>query len=397
MMFFLVAFSLLSMFIGYVWWRLILPAGLSGVSYIMSIVIFSVILFLPFVSIFLRLSGYQNKAVFALTWLTFLLLGFITMLFLFLVLRDVLLLVVILAVKTIQILRLIPASSPVSQLLFDHSRRQFLIHSLNILLTSLCGFLTLWGLIKACSAPKVEEVTIPINNLDETFDGFRIVQISDIHIGSTISRKQFQRIIDITQSLKGDLIALTGDLADGRVSTLVNHVAPLGTLHAPYGKFFVTGNHEYYSGVDSWVKHLRELGYDVLLNSHRQITKNGASIIIAGVTDYQGGHFQKEHISSPSKAKAGADDSIPSILLAHQPLSIDAAAKAGFDLVLSGHTHGGQYFPWNYFVSIQQPYVQGLHKYDNTYIYVNRGSAFWGPPLRGGVPAEITVLTLRKK
>jgi hypothetical protein len=203
-------------------------------------------------------------------------------------------------------------------------------------------------------------------------------------------------IVEQLLDLQGDLIAFTGDLVDGSVPWLRDDVAPLRELEGQYGKFFITGNHEYYSGVEPWVKEATNLGFDVLLNEHRIIQRGESRIVLAGVTDYSGGDFIASHRSDPSKALEGAPEGLVRILLAHQPRSIHAAVKARVDLQISGHTHGGQFFPWNHLATLNQPYIKGLHKHESVWIYVSRGTGYWGPPLRLGIPPEITVITLRK-
>ncbi len=397
MVFFIFAVSVLSMVISYVWWRLVIPAGLSGPLYISSIIFAIILLALPFVSVFLRFAGHQNILIYCLTWLTFVLLGMVTMLFLFIAARDLLLLTGMLSGKLISVIygeRPLPG---VVASMLGLVRNGGLVRMSNLALIIITGFMIAWGLFTASRGPKVEEIEIGINNLGSAFDGFRIVQISDLHAGSTITLKQFKRILTMTQELEGDMIALTGDVADGKPSSLPAYIEALKVLDAPFGKYFVTGNHEYYSGVDKWIAAMKGVGFEVLLNSHQVIEKNDNHLVIAGVSDYEGGHLRHGHDSDPHAALAGAPENTPSILLAHQPLSIHEAEKAGFDLVLSGHTHGGQYLPWNLFVGMQQPYVKGLHMQNGTAIYINRGSGYWGPPLRGGVPGEITVITLRSK
>ncbi|MFT3736800.1 MAG: hypothetical protein QM776_17615 [Rhodocyclaceae bacterium] len=181
---------------------------------------------------------------------------------------------------------------------------------------------------------------------------------------------------------------------DGRVSDLREHVSPLATLQARHGSYFVTGNHEYYSGAHEWIAELRRLGLRVLLNEHVQLDHDGAGIVLAGVTDYSAGAFDPAHRSDARAAIAGAPADVPRILLAHQPRSANAAAAAGFDLQLSGHTHGGQFWPWNLFVPLQQPFTAGLHRLQDLWIYVSRGTGYWGPPKRFGAPSEITCLRL---
>jgi predicted MPP superfamily phosphohydrolase len=190
------------------------------------------------------------------------------------------------------------------------------------------------------------------------------------------------------------MVAVTGDLVDGSVAQLRSHVAPLRDLTSRHGTYFVTGNHEYYSGVTAWVSELRRLGINVLLNEHVVLQHNDDSLVIAGVTDYSGHHFDESHRSDAAAAVASAPNGVVRILLAHQPRSAAGALQAGFDLQLSGHTHGGQFWPWNFFVRLQQPFTAGLHRLQSLWVYTSRGTGYWGPPKRFGAPSEITYLRL---
>jgi uncharacterized protein len=255
--------------------------------------------------------------------------------------------------------------------------------------------ITLLGFLNARRTARVVTVRIPLRGLPPALDGFTIAQISDIHVGPTIKHRYLERIVESVNRLKPDLVAITGDLVDGSVAELASQVEPLRRLVSKYGSFFVTGNHEYYSGVDAWVAELRRLGIRVLHNEHVVIERNGAKLVIAGVPDFGGGHFHESHRSDPQQALAGAPaDAAARILLAHQPRSAPAAARAGFDLQLSGHTHGGQFLPWNFLVKLQQPFTAGLHKVEQLWVYVSRGTGYWGPPKRFGAPSEITQLEL---
>ncbi len=181
--------------------------------------------------------------------------------------------------------------------------------------------------------------------------------------------------------LQADLIAVTGDLVDGSVPDLAPHIAPLGRLRARHGAFLVTGNHEYYSGEGPWTAEFRRLGLQVLLNEHVMVQHGGAPVVVAGVTDYSSQHFNPEQRSDPVAALAGApDNAAAKILLAHQPRSAAAASSAGFDLQLSGHTHGGQFWPWTAFVRFQQPFTAGLHRLNHLWVYISRGTGHWRPP-----------------
>lgn len=253
-----------------------------------------------------------------------------------------------------------------------------------------------YGYYQARRTPAVRRVEVPIANLPPALVGLRIVQISDLHIGPTIKAPFVERVVARVNELQPDLIAFTGDLADGTVQRLAPHTAALAKLSAPLGIYFCTGNHEYYSGVESWTEHARRLGFDVLINEGRQIDCRGGRIALAGATDFSTGETVPSHASDPAKALAPSDGADVRILLAHQPRSIEAASQADCHLQLSGHTHGGQFIPWKYAIRLQQPYVAGLHKFRNTWIYVHRGTGYWGPPLRLGAPSEIALLTLSR-
>jgi predicted MPP superfamily phosphohydrolase len=254
---------------------------------------------------------------------------------------------------------------------------------------------TLVGLVNARRVASVVDVDVPIAGLPPQLAGYTIVQISDIHVGPTIKRRYLDAIVDRVNSLQPDAIAVTGDVIDGSVARLSEHTAPLARLSAKDGKFLVTGNHEYYSGAEPWIAEFRRLGLTVLMNEHVLRERAGARFMIAGVADYTAHHFHESHRSDPQRAGAGAPGGLAvRILLAHQPRSAEAAANAGFHLQLSGHTHGGQFFPWNLFVPMQQPYTAGLHRLRQLWVYTSRGTGYWGPPKRFGAPSEITRLRL---
>lgn len=259
----------------------------------------------------------------------------------------------------------------------------------------LAVLVTLFGIYSARRRAPVKNVDVPIDNLPAALHGFTIVQISDIHVGPTIKREYVEKIVAAVNALKPDLIAVTGDVVDGSVPHLAAHTRPLSDLKARHGAFLVTGNHEYYAGADKWIAEFRRLGLTVLLNEHVVVEHDGERAVVAGVTDYGAGSFDPAHKSDPAKAMLGAPSDIMfRLLLAHQPRSAPAASKAGFTLQLSGHTHGGQFLPWNFFVRLQQPFVAGLEKLNDLWVYTSRGTGYWGPPIRIAAPSEITRLRL---
>lgn len=260
---------------------------------------------------------------------------------------------------------------------------------------ALAVLMTVIGFLNARRVAAVVDVDVPIAGLPQALHGFTIAQISDIHVGPTIKHGYLDAIVDAVNALDADLIAVTGDLVDGSVRRLAEHTAPLARLKARHGAYFVTGNHDYYSNAHEWIPEVRRLGLRVLINEHVVLRHAEASLLLAGVTDYTAHHFDESHRSDPHRALSGAPDDVAvKVLLAHQPRSAEAAADAGFDLQLSGHTHGGQFFPWNFFVPMQQPYVAGLNRLRALWVYTSRGTGYWGPPKRFGAPSEITRVRL---
>lgn len=250
------------------------------------------------------------------------------------------------------------------------------------------------GLTSALAPVAVSRVRVAIDRLTNAKSGYRIVQISDVHVGPTIGRDFIEAVVARINSLEPDLVAITGDLVDGSVAELAEHVAPLAKIRAKDGVFFVTGNHEYYSGADEWIAHLSTLGIRVLRNEHVRIGGDDGFDLV-GIDDASSHGFGGGHGADLKKALAGRDESRACVLLAHQPKGIDLADTLGVDLQLSGHTHGGQMVPWNFLVRLQQPFVAGLHKLARAQIYVSRGTGYWGPPMRVGAPAEIAEIELR--
>ena len=254
---------------------------------------------------------------------------------------------------------------------------------------------TLVGLVNARRVARVVRVEVPIRGLPKTLEGYTIVQISDVHVGPTIKRGYLNAIVTKVNALNADAVAITGDLVDGSVKHLRLHTEPLARLAARDGAFFVTGNHEYYSGADEWIAEMGRLGVTVLLNQHVLCRRGDDTLLLAGVTDFTAHLFNPAHKSDPVAALRGAPKQVGAkILLAHQPRSAAAAADAGFDLQLSGHTHGGQFFPWNLFVPLQQPFTSGLNRLREMWVYTSRGTGYWGPPKRFGAPSEITCVRL---
>ncbi|MBK7865496.1 MAG: metallophosphoesterase [Archangiaceae bacterium] len=264
-----------------------------------------------------------------------------------------------------------------------------------LLIALLVGPTLAWGFFVARRTPSIERITVPIEGLGRALDGLKIVQLSDIHIGETLDRRFLRRVVAQVNALDPDLIAITGDAVEGSVLKLREEVAGFGELKAKLGKFYVTGNHEYYHGAAAWVAEMQRLGLTPLHNEHRVIERDGAKLAVGGVPDVEGARFSPTHAPNVEAAFAGAPDDAPRVLLAHQPLFAKRAQNQKVQLMLSGHTHGGQIFPFMFLVRLQQPVIAGFHKLWGVPVYTSRGTGYWGPPFRVGPSSEITELTLR--
>ena len=254
--------------------------------------------------------------------------------------------------------------------------------------------------LRARAGPRIVDVDVPIAGLDPKLEGFTIAQLSDVHVGRTLRRPFVESVVHAVNAMNPDLVAITGDLVDGGVPELRDDIAPLAGLKARHGAWFVTGNHDYYAGALPWIDELRALGVNVLVNAHQVIEHEGASVVVGGVTDHTANGLVRGHASDPHKAMAGAPANAFKLLLAHQPASAVEGAAAGFQLQLSGHTHGGQFFPGTLFAHLVFPFVRGLARVASSavnggsmWIYTSSGTGFVGAPLRT-VSSEITRLRL---
>lgn len=286
-----------------------------------------------------------------------------------------------------------PASVPQTAPQDPERRRFFARVAGGTVATAATGTLT-WGMREALKELNVAEVAVTLPRLPAALDGFTIAHLTDIHVGFTISRGFVEGLVARTNALQPDLIAITGDLVDGDVPTLAHAVAPLGELRARHGVFFVTGNHEFFSGADPWVAELRRLGITVLRNQHVRIGEGDDGFDLAGVEDHDAARFGGD-APDLARALAGRDPARELVLLAHQPRQVLATDGHGVGLQLSGHTHGGQIWPWHYAARLQQGFLAGLHRHRDTQLYVSRGTGYWGPPVRVGAPAEIAKIVLR--
>ncbi|MFF5217810.1 metallophosphoesterase [Micromonospora sp. NPDC000442] len=291
-----------------------------------------------------------------------------------------------------------PADPPVAGAVgpdHDPGRRLLLARGAAIFAGLTATGLVGYGVRTAMGPPRLDRVQIPLAKLPRSMDGLRIATVSDIHIGPLTGRAHTERIVAAINRLDADIVAVVGDLVDGTVAELGDDAAPLRGLRSRYGSYFVTGNHEYYSGVEEWVAEVDRLGLRVLQNRRLEIATPGGVIDLAGVNDVSA---VGSGVSAPPDYDAALGDRDPSrpvVLLAHQPVAALEAARYGVDLQLSGHTHGGQIVPFNLLVQLEQPVVSGLGEVDGTKVYVTNGAGFWGPPVRVGAEPQVTLVELR--
>jgi uncharacterized protein len=295
-----------------------------------------------------------------------------------------------------------PATGPAAG--HDPDRRLLLARGAAIFAGLTAAGITGYGVRTALGPPSLDRVRVPLAKLPRGMDGFRIAVVSDIHLGPLAGRAHTERVVAAINRLDADLVAVVGDLVDGTVAELGPAAAPLRGLRSRHGSFFVTGNHEYYSGVEEWVRELPRLGLRVLQNARVEID----GLDLAGVNDLTGGQAGRGDASGDDASGApvaagpdfaaaldGRDPARPVVLLAHQPVQAHEAAKHGVDLQLSGHTHGGQMVPFNLLVKLEQPVVSGLAQVDGTQVYVTNGAGFWGPPVRVGAKPQVSLVELR--
>lgn len=255
--------------------------------------------------------------------------------------------------------------------------------------------LTVWGMIEARRVPRVRTREVSIPKLGPGLDGLRLVVITDTHFAALNRLRWSEQVVDVVNAQRPDIACHAGDLADGSVAKRRSQVDPLGKVEAELGKFYITGNHEYFGDAPGWIEHMASIGWQPLRNQHETISRGGDRLVMAGIDDPTGVGLDG-HGPDLSAALAGADPQLPVVLLAHQPRQVVGAAAAGVALQISGHTHGGQIWPFHYLVRFEQPVVAGLSRHGNgTQLYTSRGTGFWGPQLRVFAPSEITVLVLR--
>jgi predicted MPP superfamily phosphohydrolase len=358
----------------YVWARLVRdvawppPWGL-----VLTVVVFGLAALVPLTFIAMRWLPRAANA--PLAWVVYTWLGFALYLFLLTALADA--------------GRLVAAI--VGGLPQQPERRLLLARAIAGAVGAVSGLIGLGGIVNVARGFDVRRVTIPLARLPQSASGYTIVQLTDMHVGPTLGRHFVEHAVREANKLAPDLIAITGDLVDGTVEQLRDLVEPLRELRARDGVFFVTGNHEYYSGADAWIAHLATLGIRVLRNERVPIRD---AFDLAGVDDASAHRMLPHHGQDVARALAGRDPARAVVLLAHQPKALKDALRADVDLQISGHVHGGQMVPFNWIVLLDQPFVAGLHRVERCWLYVSTGTGYWGPPMRVGPGAELTRIEL---
>lgn len=388
-MFFIVFITLLGIMHGYVGWKIFSGLNLNSSFAIIGIILLAILTLLPVLPILFRYNGYESSLLDKLSLIGYTSLGFFTLSFVAFLSKDLLF-------KVWGFISSFFSADVKQQITLDLDKREFLEKSLSIGILSLIGPTTAYGFYSARKGPTIINQDIYLKNLPDSFENFTIAQISDLHVGPTIKKPYVEKVVNQISTINPDLIAITGDMVDGSIDYLRRDLEPLSQVVAKYGTYFVTGNHEYYSGAERWLDETDRMGFTNLVNDNKLITIKDQNIALAGVNDYRAHQIIPSHRSNPQAALKGINSDKVKILLAHQPSSIFKANEAGYDLQISGHTHGGQFWPFTYPTKKANPYLSGLHNHNGTQIYVNSGTGYWGPPLRLGVTAEITLFKLKK-
>ncbi len=378
-----IAFAVMFFMHYYVWIRLVRDTGISGIyRNILSFVILLMGIMFPVIIFTSR--AFPNIHYRPVLWIAYFWLGII-----------MLLVFSFLAIDIVKILIWVMSKSGlINSSGYSSERRKFIAGITSFSASAVVLGAAGYGVGKYLSKAKIKRLMINLSGLGSQFKGFKIIQISDLHIGQLMTKENLAQIVEQVNGTGPDIVAITGDLVDGNTSILVDDISPLRKLKTRYGVYFVTGNHEYYSGVDEWIEELKKMNIIVLQNERVKIKIDDDYFYLAGVPDKQGARFSKEHTPDYDKTLTGTDRSKPLVLLAHQPVQVKQASKYKVDLMLSGHTHGGQIWPFHLLVYLQQPYLKGLYKVGKTNLYVNQGTGCWGPPIRIGSENEITEIVL---
>jgi len=375
---------------GYLWWRLVRTTTRPGVARRRLTLLAVVLTLLPTLAVTLRGSlplGLYTP----LAWAGFVWMGLAFYLFLALLVTEP----VRLAARLRRPVPIAAAGGPVPAADDGLPRRVFLARTLAAGAGAVAVGTAGTGIVLANSAPVVRRVPVRIPRLDPALAGLRIVTFSDAHLSATYGGRRFERVVDLVNAQRPDVVAIVGDLVDGDVAELREDVASLADLVSEQGVYFVTGNHEYFTDTTGWLRYLPTLGVRVLRNERVELRRGAAAIDLAGVDDRTASASGLPgHGADLDAALDGRDDARPVVLMAHQPVQVAQARAAGVDLQLSGHTHGGQLWPFDYAVLLDQPVVEGWSMQGDTQLYVTAGAGYWGPPMRIGARPEVTVLEL---
>jgi predicted MPP superfamily phosphohydrolase len=358
----------------YVWVRLVRAPGWPGAwgpALTAAVVILAILIPVAFFAV----RGLPRVAAVPIAWIAYPWMGFLLYLFLLTVASDI--------VRGVSWLA--------GALPNDPERRKLLAQSVAGVVGAAAGAIGIGGLVNVARGFEVRRVRIPLARLPASASGYSIVQLTDVHVGPTLGRAFVEQIVAQVNALSPDLVVITGDLVDGTVEELRDLVEPLRGLHGRDGVFFVTGNHEYYSGADEWIAHLRTLGVRVLRNERVPIRD---AFDLAGVDDSSAHRMLPGHGQDVPRALEGRDPGRAVVLLAHQPKAVRDAARCDVDLQISGHVHGGQLVPFNWLARLDQPFIAGLHQWERTQVYVSTGTGYWGPPMRVGPRSEVTRIEL---
>ena len=384
-MFILVLGSVLALMHLYVWKRMVKDTTQPGrVRWLLSGLVVALIALLVATLIVPRVFGVEESGWFA--WPGYLWFGLLVYLFLALLALEPVRLVLRLLRR-----KRVPEPDDEARVV---DRRMFLARTGAVAAGVAAIGVTGVGVSSALGPPQILRVPVRLPRLNPAFNGFRVAVVSDIHLGPLLGRAHTERIVRMINEAEPDLVAVVGDLVDGTVAELGAAAEPLQDLQSPEGVFFVTGNHEYFvDDTAEWMRELERFGLNVLRNENTRIRRGAAGFDLAGVNDVAGA--ERSDPPNFDRALSGVSPGGPTILLAHQPIQVTEAASRGVDLQLSGHTHGGQMWPFHYVVELAQPSLAGLSRVQDTQLYVSRGAGFWGPPVRVGAPPDISVLTLQ--
>ena len=361
-------------------WRFLWPIEIPYFYKIILLIVFLLFYFLPIITFVFYVNKIENNVTRIIAWFGYTGLGTVSLLFFIQISVDLLSIIKSIFIKKNH---------------FNPHRRAFIRLSIKGIVGGLGAIGTVWGLYNAVKTPIIKKVQIPIQNLPKELKNIRMAQITDLHVSTMITDKYVEKISQTLYNMNPDILFFTGDAADGSVESLGSHMETLREIKPKYGKYFVTGNHEYYSDMNGWLRLIENLGFKILINESQIININNSTVMITGIPDRGGKYFSSSHKTDMEKAVGGMPECDVKILLAHQPKDFEHAVKYNFDIQLSGHTHGGQYFPFSLLVQIAHPFLKGLHKRENTWVYINQGTGYWGPPLRIGTEPEITEITLR--